>query len=241
MATSSKPEALVLVPGLMSDAAVWRAQIDALQSAIPIIVIDHGDIDSLPAMAENVLNHAPQRFALAGHSMGGRVVQEVMRQQPQRVTHLALIDTACHATTDPVAIAKERESRFGFLKIAQQHGLDRMARIWVQNMVHPDRLDDEALIGDIARMFARQSVRKYEAQIHALLNRAELFPSLRNITCPTLVLCGREDASTTLAGHEEMMTALPNATLVVVEHCGHMSMMEQPEAVTAAMRAWLEK
>jgi len=236
-----KPEALVLVPGLMCDAAAWRAQIDALQSQIPIIVIDHGELDSLSAMASNVLDRAPQRFALAGHSMGGRVVQEVVREQPQRVTHLALIDTACHATTDPAAVAKERESRFGFLKIAQEHGLERMARIWVQNMVHPDRLHDEALIGEIARMFARQSVRKYEAQIKALLNRTELFPFLKNINCPTLVLCGREDASTTLAGHEEMMTALPNAALVVLEHCGHMSMMEQPQAVTNAMRAWLEK
>jgi pimeloyl-ACP methyl ester carboxylesterase len=116
-----------------------------------------------------------------------------------------------------------------------------MARIWVQNMVHPDRLHDDALIDEIARMFARQSVKKYEVQIKALLNRRELFPFLQDITCPTLVLCGRDDASTTLAGHEEMMTVLPNATLVVLEHCGHMSMMEQPGKVTDAMRAWLEK
>jgi pimeloyl-ACP methyl ester carboxylesterase len=102
-------------------------------------------------------------------------------------------------------------------------------------------LQDEALLDSIARMFARQSVAKYAAQINALLNRTELFPVLKTITCPTLVLCGREDASATLAVHEDMMTALPNASLVVVEHCGHMSMLEQPDAVTAAMQCWLEK
>lgn len=241
MNTSSKPEALILVPGLMSDTVVWRAQIDALQSTIPIIVIDHGEINSLSAMAENVLARAPEKFALAGHSMGGRVVMEVMRQQPSRVTHLALIDTACHAIANQEADAKEREIRFGFLDLAQKHGLERMARHWVQNMVHPDRLEDEVLIKTITSMFARQSIAKYAAQINALLNRPEAFPLFKDFTCPTMVLCGREDASTTLAGHEEMMTMLPNATLVVVEHCGHMSMLEQPEAVTAAMRAWLEK
>ncbi|MES1192406.1 MAG: alpha/beta hydrolase [Steroidobacter sp.] len=238
---NSKPEALVLVPGLMSDAGLWQAQINVLQSRIPVTVIDHGELDSLSDMAGNVLEHAPAKFALAGHSMGGRVVLEVMRQDASRVTHLALIDTACHAVTDPAAIAKERETRFGFLKIAREQGLDRMARIWVQNMVHPDRLQDEALLDSIARMFARQSVAKYAAQINALLNRTELFPVLKTITCPTLVLCGREDASTTLAVHEEMMSALPKASLVVVEHCGHMSMLEQPDAVTAAMQRWLEK
>jgi pimeloyl-ACP methyl ester carboxylesterase len=241
MTISLKPEALVLVPGLMSDAGIWQAQIVALQTRIPIIVIDHGELDSLMAMAENVLDHAPAKFALAGHSMGGRVVLEVMRQQPERVTHLALIDTACHAPTNAEALAKESETRFGFLKIAQEQGLDRMARLWVQNMVYRDHLRDEQLIGNIASMFARQSVAKYAAQINALLNRAGLFPVLKMITCPTLVLCGREDASTTVAVHQEMMTALPNATLVIVEHCGHMSMLEQPDAVTNAMRAWLEK
>ncbi|HVY22247.1 MAG TPA: alpha/beta hydrolase [Steroidobacteraceae bacterium] len=238
---NSKPEALVLVPGLMSDAGLWQAQINALQSRIPVTVIDHGELDSLSDMAGNVLEHAPAKFALAGHSMGGRVVLEVMRQDASRVTHLALLDTACHAITDPVAMTKERETRLGFLKIAREQGLDRMARIWVQNMVHPDRLQDEALLDSIARMFARQSVAKYAAQINALLNRTELFPALKTITCPTLVLCGREDASTTLAVHEEMMSALPNASLVVVEHCGHMSMLEQPDTVTAAMQRWLEK
>jgi len=241
MTSTSKPEALVLIPGLMSDTAVWRAQIDALQSILPIVVIDHGERDSLNAMAQHVLEQAPAYFALAGHSMGGRVAMEVMRQAGSRVTHLALIDTACRAIANPEADAKEREIRFGFLDLAQKHGLERMARHWVQNMVHPDRLQDEVLIKSITAMFARQSIAKYSAQINALLHRPDAFSLLSSIRCPTLVMCGREDASTTLAVHEEMMTALPNASLVIVEHCGHMSMLEQPNGVTRAMVQWLAK
>jgi pimeloyl-ACP methyl ester carboxylesterase len=114
-----------------------------------------------------------------------------------------------------------------------------MARIWVRNMVHPDRLNDGILIDTIATMFARQSIGKYSAQINALLNRAELFPVLKTISCPTLVLCGREDASTPVVVHEEMMSTLSRASMTVVERCGHMSMLEQPDAVSNAMKRWI--
>ena len=241
MTTSLKPEALVLIPGLMSDAAVWQAQIAALQATLPIQVIDHQEINSIEAMALNVLNHAPARFALAGHSMGGRVALEVMRQAPERVSHLALLDTACHAIANAGAAEKERETRYGFLKLAQERGLSFMARRWVMNMVHADHLQDDKLINGIAQMFTRQSIATYAAQIHALLNRGELFPVLKHIRCPTLMLCGREDASTPVAIHEEMVTELAKPDFVIVEHCGHMSTLEQPAAVTAALKAWLEK
>lgn len=236
---AAKPDALVLIPGLMSDAAVWRSQINAFDSQLPVHVIDHRELDSIEAMANNVLAHAPNRFALAGHSMGGRVALEVIRQASLRVTHLALIDAACRAIANQAAMEQERTARFGLLKLAQEQGLDAMARRWVLNMVHPARLQDEELIGGIARMFARQSIAKYSAQINALLNRKDLFHVLKDVHCPTLVLCGREDASTPVAVHEEMLAALSTATLVIVERCGHMSMLEQPDAVTRAMEQWL--
>src|SRR6185369_7495873 len=110
------PDALVLIPGLMSDDAVWQAQIDSFKSVLPVIVIDHHELDSIEAMAANVLDQAPERFALAGHSMGGRVALQVVHQALHRVTHLALIDTACRAITSEEAGDKERETRFGFLK-----------------------------------------------------------------------------------------------------------------------------
>ncbi len=238
---ADKSDALVLIPGLMSDAALWQAQIDVLQAKVSIQVVDHQQFDSIEAMAANVLNHAPARFALAGHSMGGRVALEVMRQAPERVIRLALISTACHAIANAEAAEKEREARYGFLKLAEAHGLDFMARRWVMNMVHPDRLMDEELINGIAQMFVRLSIATYAAQIKALLNRHELFSVLKNIHCPTLVLGGREDTSAPVAVHEEMVAELPNTNLVIVERCGHMSTLEQPARVTVALQQWLQK
>ncbi|MGE0113727.1 MAG: alpha/beta fold hydrolase [Steroidobacteraceae bacterium] len=228
--------ALVLAPGLMCDAAVWRAQIAAFERQMPIQVIDHGLLDSLPAMAEHLLAQAPARFALAGHSMGGRVALEVMRQAPERVTHLALLDTGCHALPAGEAAGKERALRLGFLQLAQDKGVAMMARSWLRNMVHPERLSDVALIDSIVNMFARKSVEIYAAQIKALLARPEAFPLLAGIRCPTLVLSGNEDMNSPPAVNHEMAAAIAGAQLELVPDCGHMSLLEQPEAVNAALQ-----
>lgn len=240
-----KPEALLLAPGLMCDTTAWRHQLSSFERQLPVKVIDYGEIDSLPGMAAHLLAQAPQHFALAGHSMGGRVALEAMRlvlqSTPKRVTHLALLDTGCHALPSGEAAVRERDMRLGFQRLAEQHGVAAMARSWVRNMVHPDRLaNDAALIAEIVEMFARKPVAVYAAQIKALLNRPEAFPLLAQIQCPTLVLCGEADLNSPPVANHEMADALPNAQLVVVPECGHMSMQEQPEAVLAAMQTWLQ-
>ncbi len=238
-------DALVLAPGLMCDAAAWQAQIAALESQLPIQVIDYGKLDSLPAMAAHLLQQAPPRFALAGHSMGGRVALEVMRQviqvAPERISHLALLDTGCHALPDGDAAEKERAMRLGFLRLAQEKGVAAMARSWVRNMVHPDRLVDAPLIESIVTMFARKPVDVYEAQIKALLARPEAFPLLAQIRCPTLVLCGNEDSNSPPAANLEMAGAIAGDQLDIIPHCGHMAPMERPEAVNDALRTLLAR
>lgn len=233
--------ALVLAPGLMCDASVWQHQLAALETAFDIHVIDYGERDSLPAMAECVLAQAPASFALAGHSMGGRVALEVMRLQPQRVTHLALLDTGCHALPAGEGADQERKIRFGFLHLAEQKGVAAMARAWVRNMVHPDRLEDAALIAQIVDMFARKSVAVYAAQVNALLNRPEAFPLLSSIHCPTLILTGDKDGNSPPAANQEMAAAALGAHLQVLTSCGHMSLLEQPQAVNAALQIWLAR
>ncbi len=230
---------LVLAPGLMCDATVWQAQIAAFEGQLPIQVINYGLLDSLPAMAAHLLQQAPPRFALAGHSMGGRVALEVMRQimdvAPERVTHLALLDTGCHALPQGEAAENERAMRLGFLRLAQQSGVAAMARSWLRNMVHPDRLSDAPLVDTIVSMFARKPVDVYAAQINALLARPEAFPLLAQIRCPTLVLSGNEDVNSPPAANREMAGAIAGAQLEIIPHCGHMSLQERPEAVNAAL------
>lgn len=232
---------LVLAPGLMCDADAWQAQLVAFEAQLPVQVIDYGLLDSLPAMATHLLAQAPTRFALAGHSMGGRVALEVMRQAPERITHLALLDTGCHALPTGEAAEKERVMRLGFLELAQAKGVAAMARSWVRNMVHPARLSDAALIERIVSMFARKSVDVYAAQIKALLARPEALPLLAGIRCPTLVLCGNEDSNSPPPANQEMADAIVGSQLRVIPECGHMSMMERPQAVNEALRALLAK
>ncbi|MGD9841403.1 MAG: alpha/beta fold hydrolase [Steroidobacteraceae bacterium] len=232
---------LVLIPGLMCDAAVWQAQIDAFKSRISIQVAEHGELDSLHAMAQRIVETAPTRFALAGHSMGGRVALEVMRLAPARVSHLALLDTGCHAIPEDKAAEKERALRLGFLRLAQEQGVAAMTRSWVRNMVHPERLHDRVLIDSIVNMFARKSVAVYEAQIRALLQRPEAYPLLAGIHCPTLVLSGHEDVNSPPAANQEMADAIADAQLCILPDCGHMSPQEQPAAVTAQLSRWLAR
>lgn len=233
--------ALVLAPGLMCDAAVWQAQIAAFETQRSIQVVDYGLLDSLPAMAAQLLQQAPPTFALAGHSMGGRVALEVMRLAPERVTHLALLDTGCHALPEGEAAAKERAMRLGFLRLAQESGVAAMARSWLRNMVHPDRLSDVQLVETITNMFARKSVEVFAAQINALLTRPEAFPLLAQIRCPTLVLCGNEDVNSPPAANLEMAGAIAGDQLDIIPHCGHMAPMERPEAVNDALRNLFER
>lgn len=230
---------LVLLPGLMGDAAVWQAQSDALGERLQCSVPDYGTLNSLQAMARHVLATAPvERFALAGHSMGGRVAFEIMRLAPQRVSHLALLDTSYHPLPPGQAGETERAGRMALLDLAHREGMRVMGRRWATPMVHPDRVDTP-LFDCLLDMIERCTPEVYGAQVEALLGRADAEPLLASIGCPTLLLCGREDQWSPPARHEHMRRLIPNSSLIVLEHCGHMATMERPEAVSLAMADWL--
>jgi pimeloyl-ACP methyl ester carboxylesterase len=230
---------LVLLPGLLCDHTVWAPQIDALGDRIDAHVAHYGERDSLVAMAQHVLDTAPApRFALAGHSMGGRVAFEVWRLAPARVTHLALLDTSYHPLAPGEAGENEKLGRYTLLEKARRDGMRAMADEWARGMVHESRVGGPVFEA-ILDMFERSSPEVFAAQIKALLDRPDADPLLPTITCPTLVLCGRDDAWSPPARHEHLHRRIGGSTLAVVERCGHMSTMEQPEAVSQALRQWL--
>lgn len=238
---SPSAEPLLLVPGLMCDRAVWEPLYAHLPASCLPLVAEHGDADSLPEMARRLLAAAPARFALAGHSMGARVAVEVLRQAPQRVTRLALLDTG-HAPRAPGAEGEEEaRKRHALLAIAERDGTRAMGAEWVKGMVAPQRLDDAPLIDAILDMFERKSAETFAAQIRALLARPDAGELLPQVGVPTLVLCGRLDSWAPVSQHEEMLARLPaGARLEVIEEAGHMSPMERPKAVATALRGWLE-
>lgn len=230
---------LLLVPGLMCDATSWGA----VPSGLPELdcrVVDHGQADSLVQMAEQLLGQAPARFALAGHSMGGRVALEVMRLAPERVTHLGLFDTGYLPKPAGAAGEEEVRKRMALLAIAREQGVRAMAAEWVKGMVAPQRLQDSALIESILVMFERKSAGIFERQLRALIQRPDATAVLQAVQVPALVLCGELDAWSPPAQHQAMadcMAACP--AVVAVPGGGHMVMQEQPEAVLQAMRQWL--
>jgi len=227
---------LVLLPGLLCDRAVWRSQIDALG---PAFVAHYGALDSLAAMAAHVFATAPAGpLSVAGHSMGGRVAFEMLRQAPDRIERLALLDTSYHPLADGEAGEKERTGRLALLAKARSDGMRAMARDWALGMVHPSR-HDTPVFEAVLDMFERHTPDIFAAQINALLNRPDCSGLLGTIRCPTLLLCGREDAWSPPSRHEHMHRAIAGSRLVVVEQCGHMSTMEQADSVSRALADWL--
>jgi pimeloyl-ACP methyl ester carboxylesterase len=229
---------LVLLPGLVCDAAVWKHAEQALAAREDILIADYGMLDSLGAMAERVLARTPGRLAVAGHSMGGRVALEMFRRAPERLTGLALLDTGTAPLAAGEAGERERAGRFELLEVARSRGMAAMAERWVQGMIWPPRLAERALVDAVIGMFARSTAETFAAQIRALLDRPDSTPLLEHIDCPALVLCGENDAWAPAERHREMAQKIPGATLALIPECGHMCTLERPEAVTRALLAW---
>lgn len=241
MSSPTPRPCLILIPGLLCDTNVWRSQIAALSGSTDVRVSEHGMQASLAGMARTIIDSAPPRFAVAGHSMGGRIALEVFHAAPERVTGLALMDTGIHPLAPGEAGELEAAGRYRLLDIARRDGMRAMAREWVQGMVHPSRLKERRLIDSILDMFESKSSSIYAAQIRALLERNDAAPLLPRIRVPTLLLCGHEDSWSPPERHQEMRARIQGSTFVDIPVCGHMSTMERPDAVSAAMRTWLDR
>ena len=229
---------LVLVPGLLCDERLWRHQVGGLRDLadpVAVAVVTRGG--SVSEMARAVLDSVPsaERFSLAGLSMGGYVALEVMRVAPGRVARLALLDTSARPDTP-----EQTRARQVLIRLAQSGRFAEVPRRLLPNIVHPGRLDDEELASAVFGMARAVGPEAFVRQERAIIARPDGRGDLPDIACPTLVLCGREDAVTPPYLHEEMAGLIPNSRLVVVEHCGHLSTLERPDEVNAAMRGWLD-
>jgi len=233
---------LVLLPGFLCDQTVWKHQIAGLSDvADPVCIEWTSEHNSFLSMAEAVLRWAPPTFALAGHSMGGRVAFQVYRLAPERVTKIAVMNTGSEARPAGDPGAAEETGRRRLLEIARSEGMRAMAVEWLKGMIPPFRQSDTPLVEEIIAMFERKSPDLFETQMLALLGRPNATPLLSHILCPALVLTGFDDTWSPPGRHLEMAQAIRLSELVVIPKCGHMSTMERPEEVTAAMREWLAR
>ncbi len=225
------------MPGLLCDERLWRPQAGGLADlAGPVMIPDVTGEDTVAGMARGILEAAPERFALAGLSMGGYVSLEVLRQAPERVEALALLDTSARPDTPG-----QTEARLALIELARAGRFDEVWRRLLPKEVHPDRVEEPGIRSAVRGMAHAVGPEGFERQERAIIGRPDSRPDLPAISCPTLVLCGRDDALTPPHLHEELAEGIPGARLIQIDRCGHLSTLERPEAVTPAMRAWLTR
>lgn len=229
-------DTLILIPGLGNTRRLYEPQIEALSSRRNIVVADHTRDDSIPEMAARLLREAPERFALAGLSMGGYVAMEVMRQAPGRVERLALLDTS--ARPDTPEARQDRERLIGLSGAGRLD--DVVSRLWPR-LVSPDHQSDVALKEIVATMMQETGPEAFSRQQRAIMARPDSRPFLPGIEIPTLVLVGESDSITPPDIAREIAEMIEWASLVVVPGAGHLSTLEQPERVTEALKLWLER
>jgi pimeloyl-ACP methyl ester carboxylesterase len=225
---------LLFLCGLMCDARVWTPQRLALGSEFDILPINFLGLDSLGDMAEKALAMAGPSFALAGHSMGGRVAMEVFRRAPERIERLALLDTGVHACMEGEVAGRRK-----LVEIGYSEGMKAVADAWLPPMVAPAHRDDAALMGNLVDMICNTTPEVFERQQHALITRPDATPLLTQIRVPTLVATGRYDDFSPVSQHDDIARQIPGAELSVFEDSGHMCSLETPEAVNAALLRWM--
>ena len=225
---------LVLVPGLTCTARLYRAQIEALWQFGPVTVADHRRDDDVSAIATRILAEAPKRFALCGLSMGGYIAFAMMRQAPERIAKLALMDTSARPDTPEQTTAREAQIA------TTQAG--RYAEIPEQAMsryLNAKNQRDERFTSIVRQMAMETGPDAYLRQLKAIMGRPDSRPLLASIKCPTMVLVGDSDVSTPPEVNKEIAAGIAGATLTIVPDCAHLSTIEQPEAVNAALAKWL--
>ena len=225
---------IVLVPGILCDGAAWAHQAEALLDIADPMTADLRGHATLGEMAASILRKAPPVFALAGHSMGGRVALEIIDSAPERVSRLALLDTGTH----PVAEG-EPERRAVNAQVVAEGGVSAFADPWIKAILPPYRLGDTSLLDAVRAMILRFDPEDFRSQNDAMLSRRDAAPILDRVACPTLVLCGEDDTYSPPDRHRAMAGSITGAQFVTLERCGHMAPMEQPDAVASALRDWL--
>jgi pimeloyl-ACP methyl ester carboxylesterase len=222
-------EHLLLLPGMMCDERMWEAQIRDLPQ--PTQVPSLAGFESFSEMATSILENAPDQFGVAGLSMGGILALEMWRQAPERITHIALIDT------NPFADAPDRKSlRLQQIETALNGGLRELATEELKPLyLAQSHRDNDQLLDTILDMALDLGPEVFRTQSIALRDRADSVETLTDINCPAVVICGVEDTLCPVAYHEYMATRIADAELIVIEDCGHLASMEQPDVVTSAL------
>jgi pimeloyl-ACP methyl ester carboxylesterase len=226
---------LVLLPGTLCTGLLWLHQIKALGDIAEPVVVDVAQHDDMGAVAQHIFEVMPAPFAVAGLSYGGIIAFELWRQNPAAISHMLLLNT----TPLPVTQQK-RDYQQHLVQMAHSGNFREVTTDHLKDaMLHPEHQKNMTMRAQVLAMAEEVGVQGFVNQITAQIKRPDSRPTLPTITCPTLVLTGDSDRLCPPHLHQAMAEQIPDATLQIVPNCGHLSAMEQPEAVTAAMRTVL--
>ena len=227
-------ETLVLIPGTLCDRSLFTHQVTGLSDLADCRVMDSSMEEELGAMADAILSEVEGNFALLGLSYGGIVAFEILRRAPHRVGRLVLLNTNFRPPSETTRMNQERWVGMTFLGRFEEVTTDILTDL----MLHPDHARNPAMrtaVLDMARTVGKTG---FLRQVKSQLGRPDSTADLSNITCPTLLITGREDKLCSVELHQEMARLIPGATLEIIEQCGHLSTLEQPDAVNQCIRNW---
>jgi len=225
---------LLLVPGLTCTARLYEPQVAVLWSFGPVMVADHRRDADIAEIAARILKDAPPRFALAGLSMGGYIAFAMLRQAPERIAKLALLDTAARPDTP-----EQTEGRKVQIAMAQSGRYGEIPDLAIPRYLNAKHQGDASLTGIVRQMVAETGPEAFVRQQQAIMSRPDSRPILASIRCPTLVLVGDADVATPPELNKEIADGIPGSKLVTIPDSGHLTAIEQPDAVNAALSDWL--
>lgn len=225
---------ILMIPGLNATALVFQAQLDTLWQFGPVTIADHRRGGTMREIAEAILLDAPPRFVLGGFSMGGYIAFEIMREAPERVMALALIDTSARPDS-----AEASEKRVAAIETVQAGKFRLAAANSFAAAVHPSNVDNPDLKAVHLAMAEANGPDVYVQHQQAIMTRPDSRPDLADIAVPTMVIVGEADQITPPEGAREMAEGIPGAELRTIAGAGHLALLEQPDEVSATLRTWL--
>jgi len=231
---TNKTRTLILGPGLLCDADIWKHAQERLADLADIHVANTLQDDNIADMARRLLTTAPPTFAYAGFSMGGYLGFELLRQAPERISKLALLSTT--AQPDPVEHTQLREM---FIEMTKQDCFEEAVARNLSLFLTPEYDNDDQRRNYLTAMAKRTGPEVYVRQLTAIINRVDSRATLSDIRVPTCIVCGRDDQLTPIAKHLEIAEQIPSAQLHILNYARHFITIEQPQAVTALLHNWV--
>lgn len=223
---------IILISGLLCDETVWQPLLAQLGKDAS--VADLSTQDNLTKMAQDCLAANAGTLRVAAHSMGARVAMEMARLAPERIERLVLLDTGIHPLRDGEAAKRDEIVRFTY-----ENGMEALAERWLPGMVYEQNRSNAVLMQNLTEMVLRKNADLHARQIKALVDRPDASAYLSRITCPVLLVVGRQDQWSPVSQHEDMLNFLPDARFEVIENAGHFSPLEQPETVSKIVADFL--